>query len=132
MARIRRGITQTVCIAACPTGRVKEKIMTKLTDLIAKLPPEVQPAVTEYAIPLARAAAEEVAAAIVLAIKGDTGAPRRLALANMTDAELAADDAAFTAADDAQAQANAESVARQHKGAETAAAIAASVVLAFL
>ena len=101
----------------------------KLADLIERAPEAAQPLLTNYAVPLLRATAEEIGAAILQGIRGDGSAARRLALSKMTPAELDADDAAFTAQDSATAADNAAAVAFRKRAVESGASIALGLAL---
>lgn len=103
--------------------------LQQFQDALKQVPAAEQPAISQYGAPLLRAELSDLQAAVALAVAGDVGAARRLALSKMTPDELDADDANFTAEDQATADAAAARKAEETKGAEMAGNIALGIVL---
>jgi hypothetical protein len=99
-----------------------------IANLIGKLPTDLQTPAANLVTVYARLTAEELLATWALALAGDTSAALTAALKAMTQTELDADCATFSAAVQATADANAANV----KAQKTALSAIASAILSIL
>jgi hypothetical protein len=114
-------------------GQVMTANTTNLiANIIKTLPANLQGPTANLAAVYGRLTLAELQATWALVIAGDTEAPLKLAVANMTADELDADGAVFTAQVQADAQANADSVAAQKSALKVVASTILTILLAAL
>lgn len=103
-----------------------------LDNLIAQLPAELKPWVTEYGPQLLKLGLAEADAQIALLLAGDTFHPYCMAVSTMTEEELVAEAGNVLAADVAATNKNAADVAAQRKAAIAAVSLGFSILLALI